>query len=60
MQSARAGGEAVKQARKFGAILLALASTTSLAQASDVDWKMYGCAAVQEEGEVCFFNPLSG
>jgi hypothetical protein len=48
----------MKQAGKFGAILLALASAISLAQASDVDWKMYGSAAVQEGGEVCFFDAM--
>ena len=48
----------MKQAGKFGAILLALASATSQAQASDVDWKLYGYAAVQQGGEVCFFDAM--
>jgi hypothetical protein len=41
---------------KFSGMLVALAAATSVAQAADVDWKMYGFATVREEGEVCFYD----
>jgi hypothetical protein len=48
----------MKHAGKFGVVLLALASATGMALASDVDWKMYGFASL-EGAEICFYEANS-
>jgi len=48
----------MKHAGKFGVVLLALASATGMALASDVDWKVYGGASL-EGAEICFYEANS-
>ena len=50
-------GEPMKLARLFSGVLVALvgSAAASSAQASDVDWKMYGGASVSG-AEICFYD----